>query len=100
MPNNNAEQHSLIDTAALLTFGEGEIVPIKRTVSTLALAVEGLSETKADGFSYDGTTLSLLSGETVLDSVEISGGGGGVSIGDVTDTYISASKNVVTLKWD
>ena len=99
MPNNNAEQHSLIDTAALLTFGEGEIVPIKRTVSTLALAVEGLSETKADGFSYDGTTLSLLSGETVLDSVEISGGGGGVSIGDVTDTYISASKNVVTLKW-
>lgn len=101
MPDIDAV-HSLIDTAALLTFGEGEIVPIKRTVSTLALAVGGLSEAKADNLDYDDATgyLYLKSGNNVLNYVEISGGGGtSVKVGDVTNPAIALNKNSVTLTW-
>ena len=93
---------SIIDTVALLTFGEGEIVPIKETVGTLATAVGGLSDTKGDAVAFDETTrvLSLKSGDNTISQVNIPGGGGtSIKLADVSGASATTSANTITIKW-
>ena len=88
-----------VDTATTTTNGISK--PDDSTIGIDANGTLSVKKAYADSMEYDIelNELKLKSGNTVLSTVEITGGGGGVEIGDVTNVTHTSKHGQVSFTW-